>query len=447
MAFSTGTTFEIRSTGNDLNSGGFNAAGGSPGTDRTQQDAAQVDIDGVTIIATVHTTTTQLTLVGYTVSAADNRNTIRIKAGGTSAVTGVYEITAVDVPNNRWTMSSSMGTAAQTVRALMGGAWASLTNIQNSGGLLPSSPVVWIKNSATYSINGLGVLATSIALYGYGTTRGDGIRATINIAGNRTTGWFNSATIWNLILDLAGFNQTTTVPCILTLNAYRVSIINAGSGTNVQLFSLGGIYSCVIRCFVEKTTNSGISNEVQGKVINCVASACGIGFDSGSAGGRGSFIGCIAISCTTAGFRSAGSFGECYDFNCTAYDCAKGFVGNNFGLYNQCLAVNSTTYGFDTSTTSYLINCAAYNSGTANVNGTPFQNLNFVTLSSAPFTNAAGGDFSINSSAGGGSLLKGLTNGAFPGLPSTAYTFHIGAVEPLTGGSSLNGIVGGILGS
>ena len=70
MALSATVVWEVRGvTGADTNGGGFNSA--AAGTDYSQQAAPQVVIDGATITATVHTTTTQLNIVGYTVAAAD----------------------------------------------------------------------------------------------------------------------------------------------------------------------------------------------------------------------------------------------------------------------------------------------------------------------------------------------------------------------------------------
>lgn len=72
----------------------------------------RVVINGVATTATVHTTTSQLTITGHTVSSADIRSLVNITGGTMTA--GVYEITAVDTANNRWTLDRSAGTAGQT---------------------------------------------------------------------------------------------------------------------------------------------------------------------------------------------------------------------------------------------------------------------------------------------------------------------------------------------
>lgn len=115
MAIGTTCTFEVRTTGNDANGGFFDGVSGTPGTDRSQQDGPHVTIDGTTITATVHTATDQLTLSGYTVSAADAGNAVNINGG--TATAGRYRITAVDTVNNRWTLDRSAGTSTQTATA------------------------------------------------------------------------------------------------------------------------------------------------------------------------------------------------------------------------------------------------------------------------------------------------------------------------------------------
>ena len=115
MAIGPVCAWEVRSTGNSANGGGF--AGG--GIDRSQQDSPHLVIDGATITATVHTSTDQLTITGYTVSADDTGNVLNVNGG--TATAGRYKIASVDVPNNRWTLDRSAGTASQTATGRMGG--------------------------------------------------------------------------------------------------------------------------------------------------------------------------------------------------------------------------------------------------------------------------------------------------------------------------------------
>jgi hypothetical protein len=59
-----------------------------------------------------------------------------------------------------------------------------------------------------------------------------------------------------------------------------------------------------------------------------------------------------------------------------------------------------------------------------------------VDLTADPFTNAAGGDFSLNNTAGGGALLRATGYpGVFPGGTTTGY-LDIGAAQHQLGSGS-----------
>src|SRR5688572_25727227 len=171
MALNANTVWETRTTGSDNNGGGFRF--GASGTDRSQQDAAHATL---TAASTVHTTTTQINVaVGdFTVSSADIGNIFQITGG--TATAGAYEITAVDVPNNRWTVDRSAGTAGQTVVGAMGGAFQT---IGKGLGVMVGGNVVWVK-AGTYPITvGLAIPGNGTVpggknvLIGYNATRGD----------------------------------------------------------------------------------------------------------------------------------------------------------------------------------------------------------------------------------------------------------------------------------
>lgn len=74
----------------------------------------------LTAATVVHSTTTQINVAigDYTVNANDDGNIVQITGG--TATAGYYRIASVDVPNNRWTLDRSAGTAGQTVVGTMG---------------------------------------------------------------------------------------------------------------------------------------------------------------------------------------------------------------------------------------------------------------------------------------------------------------------------------------
>jgi hypothetical protein len=120
MSLSSTGVYEVRTTGNNANSGLFNPAGAGANNDYTQQNSPQFTYTDLVIGAT----TTNLTSAARPFSTADRWNSIRI-SGGAGFTTGLYEIT--DVVGNVAVMDRSVGTAASTSGAgRLGGALLTL---------------------------------------------------------------------------------------------------------------------------------------------------------------------------------------------------------------------------------------------------------------------------------------------------------------------------------
>src|SRR5262249_6536029 len=95
----------------------------APGTDRSQQTNVQVNIDNSTITTSI--TATVITFTGYTPTAADVGNTVRMLTG-TNVTAGTYEITAWT--GSTWTVTgaANLPTSGTTTNATgkMGGCLA-----------------------------------------------------------------------------------------------------------------------------------------------------------------------------------------------------------------------------------------------------------------------------------------------------------------------------------
>jgi hypothetical protein len=461
VALSASTIWEVRHGGNDDNGGGFNGSGSSPGTDYSQQDAAQVVIDGATISATVHTTTTQITLVGHTVTAADNRNHVNITGG--TATAGTYEITAVDIVNNRWTLDRSAGSSTQTVVGRMGGARAGLGSL---GAVAVPGNVVYVKYDATpteitvttSNANGGPVSwanagqAAPIFVIGY-----DSDRSVLNTDANRPTIKVANSGVSSISMFTSAAFGTAHA---------RNLILDGNSKTSITGFT-GNQGNFCYNCKAINCTTAGFGTLMS--AVRCRAESCGFGFNGVVFGATG----CYAKSCTLAGFVGIARF-------CIADSCQVGFQGSQVFQVN-CIAYNSTTHGF---TVDFVrggtvhINCVAYRSGTygfvesvsqsggaillncasgkhtsGSINGysnnTSLQRLGFVTLTATdndgPFNDPTNGDFSLDDVANGGSTGGGaaLRAAGFPGVfeggTTTGYQ-DIGAVQhadPASGGTVL----------
>lgn len=135
-----------------------------------------------------------------------------------------------------------------------------------------------------------------------------------------------------------------------------------------------------------------------------------------------SATGCIARANGGAGFAS---FTANY-INCVAYgNTGAGFNAHRNNMFINCVAVSNTTYGFNTGDHSLLDTCASYGNTTARTNTTPMFDYDAVTLSGDPFVDAANDDFTPDSTANEGALLRAAGIGPYG---QTSF-IDIGAVQ------------------
>lgn len=425
MALAAATVWEVRSTGSDNNGGGY--AGG--GTDFSMQDTPRATL---TVASVVHTTTTQINVAAgdYTVGAGDVGNLVQVTGG--TATAGFYHISAVDVPNNRWTVDRAAGTAGQTVVGAMGGALASPGKC---GSAFIAGNTMWVK-AATYAITSAtnniagGCVSlptagsgTASRMSGYSTTRGDGGRPTLQASGAITTFTLvasgNGNTLEHLIFD--GASKTSS----------RGATPNNGRA---------------IRCKAINCTNVGLSG---GMLIECEASGCsgsntaGLNAQSAlgcwshdnltnchgflGAGANSALVSCIASNNSGSGFHDGGTATRF--MNCTSY----GNTGNGFtstlgaGLaptgWLNCVAYGNTGAGIATGVNpSTSVQLAFLGANTGGATTGAGNVVDTVTLTANPFVDAAGNNFALNNTAGGGALVRAAAiPSAFPGGLTTSY--------------------------
>lgn len=447
MALSQTGVIEVRAGGSDSNSGYFNPSGSSPGTDYTLQDAAQCTIDGVSITATVQATTTQVQIGGLSAPsvATWNRNSLRITGGAMTA--GLYEIVAVNSGTGIITLDRSAGTAAQTGTGAMGGALASpgqagvYTGTNNGLTVFVKyNATPFTATSASTNVSGGCVNnATGTTFVGYDTTR-----TIVNVDANRPT-FKIGASVSSANLFAGTGSQVV-----------RNFILDGNSQTSSRGFFARGI---VVRCLAQNCTTAGIAdNGSQGTAVAqyCAATACAIGFDTLSA------FYCDAYSNTTSGFSSCvyavncvayGNTGATVDgfvnvlrtVNCVAYGNGReGFrysAANGTCLNVNCVAEGNSGYGYNVTTGSSLmalVNCASYNntSGRSNTGGYPIADQGAITGSGSFFTNAAGGVFTLNNTAGAGALLRAAGFPATSADGLTASYADVGSAQHQDSGAS-----------
>ncbi len=443
MTLSANTVWEVRTTGSDTNGGGF--VTGATGVDRSQQDAAQYSVtDGVT------NGTTTITSVTANFGTDVVGNLIYVQGGTGSVVADRYEIT-VRNSSTSITVDRSIGLTAGTgVTLTIGGALASpalpLASAQDNN-------TVWVK-SGTYTItsstvnvsNGRLSFLGKVTVRGYNLVRGDlvfwganrpVIKAGVNSI-NIVTGSGNGGSIRDVILDGDRANRTGTVGISSNAFFFALNCLVRNCASN----GVTGSNLSTTLCEFTNTSNHGWTGK---SALLCAShdNPNGSGFMMGNST-RSMVSHCISYGNSDQGF---GQLTGAMVHRCVAYGNAiDGFdVIDNSNLLVDCIAYGNTGYGFDDNNLriQHLVNCA-FGSNTLGASRTALASLstaiNTIALTANPFTDPANGDFSINNTSGGGTLLRGTGYGQI--LSSLGYP-DIGAVQHLGTGVSGSRIFGG----
>jgi hypothetical protein len=323
---------------------------------------------------------------------------------------------------------SNAGTSAGS-----GNAWATISKALS---VAVGGDRVWVKASATYSIStgltGGGAAYNSHVRYeAYTSTTGDGGRATIQATA--------AITMWSATSD--GYEV--------------VGFIFDGNSVSTKFASTSGTFggSLFARCKFINGASSAYAFTLQAgtTMIGCevggTTSTTGLLQDSGGSMFRGNYFHDNAAPwiVKATGTGGLGFFGNVLDTNAGAnrdglvLDSVyrPHIVGNTFygqGRHGVSFAGFWTPAGY-TLMNNIFVSCGGY--GVSNGGGygpgwaseavdyNAFYNntsgarngltagAHDVTLSADPFTDAANGDFSLNSTSGGGAALKGM------GFPAT----------------------------
>jgi len=457
LALSANTVFEVRTTGSDSNGGGF--VTGASGTDYSQQDAAQYALTGLTTAAAnaiILTASAAAVMVG---------NLINI-TGGTNFTTGIYQITAVSVgvsitvDRNCTTAAGAAGTAN------VGGA---LLTVGAATAIIVEGSITWVK-TGTYSISAGITFANSFGtgyqqatrLVGYGTTRGDTGRPTIQASAGSFTlltvgSGKDGASIENLILD--GNSQTSAIG--LNVNAGSVVV----TGCKIMGCPGGGIltassfYGNIQQCEVTTCGTAGIS--VAGPPIGIQIlnnyihdnTAVGVTFASGAtiqvvvgnviANNTGASSDGLSVAVFYVNFIHGNVFyGNGRDgIRLTNQYPARECVQNNIFVSNGGYGINSSSA--PTKTYSAAIAYNAFYNNTSGARNNIATGVGDVTLTSDPFVASGSGNFALNNTAGAGAACRAAGfPGAFPGGTTTGYA-DIGAVQHQDSGGASGGFVFG----
>lgn len=440
MAFAAGTAWRVRSDGASSNGGGFNTA--SAGTNYANQAAAQVTYTDLVIDAV---TNTKITSAAFPFTALHEGNIINV-TGGVGFT--VQRVQIVSVALGVATCEKAVGTTGSTGGAgKLGGGLSAPSQVT---ALPVSGNTVYIKKAtyttaATITFAVAGGDGTPVTYIGYNSTDTDNDGPTIQSSNALAspvvsfTG-FNSIvrnlvvdgnSLSNRAFDMSG--QDSWCENIHTINsllsglrllggqewAYRCKASACG-GTGADNFGIGGVSgSTFIDCEATANANGFASFNAAPLFIRCLAHAnVKSGFYAFGADGL-SCINCVSDGNTLDGIRLTQTF------PINAMVLRDNLLTNNGGYGLQSETVNYTTIAASIAASKWANN-AFYNNTTGLRNQVP-SGTGDITLSADPYTNRAGSDWTLNSAAGGGALLRGVA------------TEQIGLLgSPLTGTSYLD---------
>lgn len=388
-------------------------------------------------------------------------NLMRVASGTNLLAAKTVEITAY-TSTSQVTIDSSLDDGVGGIDddgvAKIGGAagsmgmiaplWISLNYIWITAGADPESNPFLCSNSSNVSGGRITLPASiSVLIRGYLTKRGDittvgGLRPVLKADANSVVIWSGTNNTLTVVRDIVfdGAKATRTGTSATGSNVFWYGFnltarncSNSGfTGTSVRLshcsaldntgsgFPNGNIFN---RCVALRNTSDGFSGG--GFVVDCLAAANG---------GDGFKVGATLVF---TGNTSIGNTGDGFEANS---------AGSN-ALLTNCVAYGNGGYGLRVTSGSFIsLHTCAFGSNTSGVTtGTIVSEIGTITLTADPSTNAAGYDYSLNNTAGGGAALRGA---AFPTtLPgsSTTNTADLGASQstPSAGGGGISGIIGG----
>lgn len=427
-AIAATTVWEVRTTGDATNGGGFNPAQTDAGTDYSQQDAAQLSSTDLAM-ATGGTTLTSST-GGFTAAMIGN---IIYIASGTHFTAGYYEITDyTDTNTVTLDRDATDGTNGSSGAGKVGGALSSpasavLTSV--------SYNTIWVK-SGTYTEKINATNRSSIYLFGYQSARGDypygDNRVIINATGNTNAIYASTSDAVNWIIKNVIFKNAsesgiyrvhgTFVNCRTTNNGGKghekynqySNFINFECDNNGSVCH-GGNWaggSLFINSYIHDNSSSGISVDWNNGSSYTIFDSI---FDSNSGNGisvpRG---GCVSVRNLIYNNTGTGI----YTGSFTANGNTSEYLFNNAIVSNGGYGI----YWNDTRNPSFFDFNAYYNNTSGNLLNVT-AGAHDVT-SDPSFTDAAGGDFTLSSSSSP-LIGAGLDLSTFTSL-TTDFNVNIG---------------------
>jgi hypothetical protein len=447
--FGAATAWDVRTVGLDTNGGAFDSGVGSPGTNESLGS-------GTAITITLTGTTTGTGSPVFSATTHGPGNFVHI-ASGTGCTVGWYEILSQSAGTA--TFDHAMGSSTNICVGTIGGSLlVPLTAIN----LMAGSNTVWIQ-SGTYTQTAHGSITNALNpsptyITGYASTHGDNGTAPLLTTSTNSVDIFrfSAGNFWvftNISMSNTaatrgnGFQQTGGSPtyslactqCIL--DGFLNAINGDNSGAHGQWVNV-----LLDRVEIKNSTGDAIVNTAGSDLIITNSYMHG-----NSRGPNTNFnyqivIGSLFTANTNENYKiSGGTLFKAINSNFSGAT-ALSADGLRFDTsistlvdIENCIMYGNAGWGFHALTGTPVFvanNNNAYGANTLGDRSGISVGTGDVTLTATPFTASGSGDFSLNSTAGGGAALKGV---GFPGIfPAGTTTGHIdiGAVQSAGGGGT-----------
>jgi hypothetical protein len=315
-----------------------------------------------------------------------------------------------------------------------GNAWAT---VQKAANTATAGDKVWVKASANYpelvSFNTgahTGTGASRLVFEGYTTTTGDGGRATITGSGSRA-----SCVVFDGTMDyisLVNFDLTSpTTQCISATGQVDGLVIDnvrmlKGSGTPSKGMTGNGYgrfaATILTRCVVSGGFSSnGLEGFAGGLIEDTIITGCGgNGYSGQGYMNAPEFRRCLVTLNTGDGLHFPGAQTNISVNNCTidgnggdGVDVGGAnnqvvVIRNNLITNHTAVGAKGLVVGAESGTTTVFADYNFYWNNTTNTSGTNASGTHDVTtaLTVDPYTNAAGSNWNLNATAGGGAVVR-----------------------------------------
>lgn len=411
MTIAYSTDWEIRTTGDYSNGGGFNRESG--GTDYTQQDVAQL---ALTDCATSGVGSTTLTSATGGFTAAMVGNIINLSAG-TNLTANWYEITAYTDTNtvtiDRAPDDGVGGVSGATGK--VGGAMSWPPPDVTDGGPVVSYNKFWIKHG-TYTLTNTTISAENgpISLdyanvEGFENVRGDLGSKPVFSAGTQ--------------VPSTGTAIFRTLTQSIAIHITNIKVDGVDNTRTFSGFALTDYRNFVQHCEAVNCQTGFAGNNNSARF--CKASNCQTGFSSF----KTEF--CVAHDCTSVGINNY--VNEAY--HCIVYNCPIGYYMNGGADVTRCIADNCLSFGiyhyssYGNSLENLVTNCGTgiyfrgavlssdknylYNNSAdvayaGNNPASRYVSYDSTSITSDPYTDSANGDYTINNNETGGRPYRQL---------------------------------------